>query len=549
MAIASVSFIDATCTAGETVVLGDTNNATWGAITDPAGPNDYSVTATAKEGAEFAGGLAELNFRGKLDPIDNGRLCDSTTSAPSTTNTISTKVDFCHATSSESNPYAETDTSVNAFFQSGHNSHQNFGDIVPPFNYLDQGQTTSFAGLNWDANGQAILKNGCKDVTVPSTATASVSFTDATCTVAQEVVLGGVNKATWGAITDPAGTDDYTVTATATTGAQFAGGLTELTFHGQLNPIDNGPNCDTTPATATASVSFTNVTCTVAQQLILDSVNNATWGEITDPAGTDDYTVTATATTGAQFAGGLTELTFHGQLNPIDNGPNCDITTAPSTATASVTFTDATCAAGQIIALGDAVNATWGEITDPAGTDDYTVTATATEGAQFAGGLTELTFHGQLSGILDPFEQWCQLPTEALVLPVVTFTQFTCDSDGSINLGVDTGYDPTHVTFTVNGVTGILSGTYVVAEADTTTVTAQAVYPNGLESRWVTPAAFKFAVPSDADCSALAATGDPGSRLAFTGMSDPIAALALGGGFLFLGIATRHLGRRRHTIR
>ncbi|MDQ1574229.1 MAG: hypothetical protein QOH44_1788 [Actinomycetota bacterium] len=376
VATASVSFIDATCRSAEKLVLGEAINATWGAVTDPAGGDDYSVTATANDGAKFAGGLSMVTFHGKLDPVDHGRHCHSMTD---------TKVKFCHATGNDTNSYVKLHTSVKAFFQAGHDTHQM--DIVPPFTSFKHGHTINFPGLNWDAHGKAIFKKGCHEMPVPSVATATVSFTDATCTTAQQLVLG------------------------------------------------------------------------------------------------------------------------------------------------------------------DVVNATWGQITDPAGPDDYTVTATANTGAQFAGGLTELTFHGELNGVIDPLDPRCQLPTEALVLPVVAFTQFTCDSDGSITLGVAKGYNPTHVTFTVNGVAGIRSGTYAVTKAGTTTVTAQPVAPNGLEPRWVTPAAFTFAIPSKADCGVVTSTSVPGSKLAFTGVTDPIPALALGGGFLFLGITAHHLGRRRRTIR
>ena len=454
VARASVTFIDATCRAAEQLVLGEAVNATWGAVTDPAGRDDYSVTATANDGAKFAGGLSMVTFHGKLDPVKHDRHCHGTTD---------TKVKFCHATGHASNPYVKIHTTVKTFFQAGHDTHQL--DIVPPFDYIKHGHTINFPGLNWDAHGKAILKKGCHEMTVPSVATASVSFVDPTCTATQQLVLG--------------------------------------------------------------------------------DVVNATWGEVSDPEGSDDYTVTATANTGAQFAGGLSTLTFHGELNPIDNGPDC----APAIATATVSFTDATCAAGASVVLGEVVNATWGEITDPEGPENYSVTATANTGAQFAGGLSELTFHGELDGVLDPLDPRCQLPTEALVLPVVAFAQFTCDSDGSMTLGVANGYDPTHVTFTVNGVAGILSGTYVVTKAGTTTVTAQPVPPNGLEPRWVTPAAFTFAIPSAVDCGVVTSTSGPGSKLAFTGVTDPIPALALGGGFLFLGITAHQLGRRRRTIK
>ena len=81
---------------------------------------------------------------------------------PPEDDTDSKKVEFCHATGSESNPFVLLDTSVNAFYQAGHDTHQNGRDIVPPFSYKKKGQTISFPGLNWDTTGQAIFKNGCE---------------------------------------------------------------------------------------------------------------------------------------------------------------------------------------------------------------------------------------------------------------------------------------------------------------------------------------------------------------------------------------------------
>lgn len=86
--------------------------------------------------------------------------CKPTT--PPEDDTDSKKVEFCHATGSESNPFVLLNTSVNAFYQAGHDTHQGGRDIVPPFSYKKKGQTISFPGLNWDATGQAIFKNGCE---------------------------------------------------------------------------------------------------------------------------------------------------------------------------------------------------------------------------------------------------------------------------------------------------------------------------------------------------------------------------------------------------
>ncbi|MGI9823307.1 LPXTG cell wall anchor domain-containing protein [Agromyces sp. Marseille-Q5079] len=57
----------------------------------------------------------------------------------------SDKITFCHATGSASNPYERITTSVNAFFNAGHDDHQNKGDIYPAFSYVKQGKTINVA--------------------------------------------------------------------------------------------------------------------------------------------------------------------------------------------------------------------------------------------------------------------------------------------------------------------------------------------------------------------------------------------------------------------
>ncbi len=51
-------------------------------------------------------------------------------------------------------------------FNSGHDTHQDKKDIIPAFEYVKQGETLSFPGLNYDAAGKAILANDCSAATV-----------------------------------------------------------------------------------------------------------------------------------------------------------------------------------------------------------------------------------------------------------------------------------------------------------------------------------------------------------------------------------------------
>jgi hypothetical protein len=86
------------------------------------------------------------------------------------------KVTLCHATDSTSNPYVLITVDYHGAMN-GHAGHagplfspdtasQGWGDVIPPFDFGPDG---TFAGMNWTADGQAILANGC--VAVPTTTT------------------------------------------------------------------------------------------------------------------------------------------------------------------------------------------------------------------------------------------------------------------------------------------------------------------------------------------------------------------------------------------
>lgn len=229
-------------------------------------------------------------------------------------------------------------------------------------------------------------------------------------------------------------------------------------------------------------------------------------------------------------------------------------------ATAEAILLDAGCNAGQQLILGPIANATWGEVTDPEGPLDYSVTATANPGAQFvtvapglrvalaATGSTTLTFTGTLQPQLDPSDPECNLDTLGLVMPAVSFTQTSCTVAGSYRLGVAPGYDPAHVTFTVNGVSGVVAGTYSADGPGPVTVTAQVVAPNGLEFDWVDPPTFTFVTPADTVC-------DPGlptlalPTLAFTGSGGSGGLWWLmPSGMILLGAAAIYVRRRMDAV-
>ena len=94
------------------------------------------------------------------------------------------KVTICHRDNDEKKPYVKetVDIASTGLLKSGHNGHtgdvfapgmkadhDKWGDIIPPYTY----KTFTFAGLNWDADGQAIYKAGCKVVVATPTETES----------------------------------------------------------------------------------------------------------------------------------------------------------------------------------------------------------------------------------------------------------------------------------------------------------------------------------------------------------------------------------------
>ena len=295
------------------------------------------------------------------------------------------------------------------------------------------------------------------------------------------------------------------------------------------------------PDLATASLTFIPATCDAPEQLDLGNspISNATWGSDTDGSALG-YHVVATVDDGAEFAdgdgdpGNLETKTFSGTLDDVLDDPSCDKT--PDLATATLEFTPASCFAAESPNIaGSAIsNATWGSDTDAAPLG-YSIVATANQGAAFAdgdpGNLTK-TFTGTLDPIFADNDPRCTL---GLVMPKVVFTQATCSAAGSYTLGVADGYDPTHVTFTVNDVAGIVAGTYPVVGAQKVTVTVQAVAPNGLEIDWVDPPAFSFVN--------LGACGQL-TTLALTGTAVSYLGWTLGGGALFLGAALLFMRRR-----
>ena len=99
-----------------------------------------------------------------------GFLCLSVTSLQLASSAPNAKVQICHATDSETNPYNTEEPTIgnNGDLEGGHLNHTgpvfvnktvtpDWGDIIPPYEYIDEhGDTRTFPGYNWSPEGQAI---------------------------------------------------------------------------------------------------------------------------------------------------------------------------------------------------------------------------------------------------------------------------------------------------------------------------------------------------------------------------------------------------------
>jgi hypothetical protein len=92
-----------------------------------------------------------------------GGATSATASQPSSDH----QVTYCHATHSATNPFVVITTDKVAVVN-GHQNHQDFEDVIPPFNWTLPNSSGTFGGLNWDQGSQAFVNNGCVAVIYPS---------------------------------------------------------------------------------------------------------------------------------------------------------------------------------------------------------------------------------------------------------------------------------------------------------------------------------------------------------------------------------------------
>ncbi|MDQ0895602.1 hypothetical protein [Agromyces ramosus] len=188
------------------------------------GPISTNGNATIELGTEHLAGdtqgygpwvYAYTTWPGS-DKGSDGRLTTALEGDCAQTGPVVKKIEFCHATGSETHPYERIETAVEAFFSAGHDAHQNNGDIYPAFSYLKHGKV-----IHVPAQGdQSLLQyEDCVKPLVKIPVEGEPTFSDA-CGPDNEVpnLPGDTEKIDWNTV-EASGV--ITVTATAKPGYAF----------------------------------------------------------------------------------------------------------------------------------------------------------------------------------------------------------------------------------------------------------------------------------------------------------------------------------------
>ena len=433
-----------TCTAQGTIVGGATVNATFAAaVYSGPGNVNYSITATAIDGAKFPAG-AGVNGDGTKKTFTGVRPAQLST-------------DQCVASAAVKliDPTCDAPGSVVGI----NPMNATFG--APQYNGLNYTITATATGSAKFAAGDGVSMDGkTKTFTgqvqaqLPASqcaASADVSVKPATCEASGYVV--GINpvNATFAAPTYDNGT--YTIVATATGIAKFAAG-DGVSQNGKTKTFTGPYQSKLSPAdcVASADVKTTPATCAADGTVVGKDAVNATFAAPTYDNGT--YTIVATATGVATFPAGE-GVSPNGKTKTFTGSYQLKLPSSECVAAASVTTAPATCTADGYVVLGPITNATFGGPNYSNGT--YTIVATATGVATFPAG-PGVTDNGKTKTLTGPY-QLKNIELCAVASAAVDTTPGTCEAAGTVF-----GIDPVNATI---GDPMIVDGNYTIVATAT----------------------------------------------------------------------------------
>jgi len=272
---------------------------------DSFGPKDYAFTAPlATHVYSVIVDARDHNYDvNKIDQHVTGCLPDDTNK----------KIQLCHWDGGDP-VYTLIEVSKNSVLHGGHGDHEK--DIIPPFDYVQDGVSGHYPGKNWDATGQALFANGCDDLAVVP---AAPSFSEGVCVAAGTVGQGG-----------------YTIPAT--TGVSYKVKL----GNGSWTPVSAG----TYPAAVGSRVQIS----AIAQPgYVIPPRDDSSWDEVIGGPDSSDCVVPAAPTfspsecvadqPGGQTGAGYTiptspdvryELLVNGSWQPVSAGTHV-VTSYPTT--------------------------------------------------------------------------------------------------------------------------------------------------------------------------------------------------------------------------
>lgn len=361
----------------------------------------------------------------------------------------SNSISFCHANPADTaaNGWNSLTLSPNAIIHSGHTEHD--ADIIQPFSYTDKrGHVTMFPGLNWDAEGQAIYRNGCITPTVITTSAPTV--TQPTCAIPTGVIHFGTpthfsysynSAAETGDVTFASG--NYIIVATTDAPAYVLGDYTTSTSY--TVTVNSAP----TDCAIVADVPVAPEYIEVCDSL--DTIQLATTTGVTYTVTWEGSTATITATAQEGYvlpSDATTSWTY------TDTGSTCPLPAPIETPNIAVFCGLVNNDTPILPELSENAHYSWGVTYDDT-TNTIRITAIPDAQYQFAEGV-------QTEWVFKDMHTSCAMPP-------VTVTNTSCTSDASIAVT----YDANRYYYALehNGVTSMLTsgntplyspGTYTV---------------------------------------------------------------------------------------